>query len=63
MFNAIEDKLNDHHEKIIEILNLFIKHGASVDIFDKSGAGLLRYFSGYDDIQAIFLKENPSLEY
>jgi len=63
IFSEIEDKLDEDHEKIVAIIDLFIKHGASVDIFDKSGAGLLTYSSGHDDIQSIFLKVNPNLEY
>lgn len=62
LFSHVEDKIEDNQETIAAILDAFIEHGASVEVYDKSGAGLLTYYSNYKDIQSKFLKVKPDLQ-
>jgi hypothetical protein len=53
-------EVNDE-ELICELLSCFIEIGAHVDVYDKTGAGLLIYFSRMEKVKELLFKLMPGL--
>ena len=62
LYSEFEDSLEENKTLLIDIIEMFIKHGASVDVFDSSGVGLLSYYSEVDEVTSILLQVSPQLK-